>query len=66
MKVTFPLAFEMVNQRRPPRSTHCGVLEFTAEEGKVYVPHWVRPSASGLWAWRTGTLSTAGATFVRR
>lgn len=24
------------------RSTHCGVLEFVAEEGVVYMPHWVR------------------------
>eukprot|EP00955_Chlamydomonas_euryale_P119130 366574-Chlamydomonas_euryale.AAC.4 len=23
------------------RSTHCGVLEFVAEEGVVYMPHWV-------------------------
>eukprot|EP00983_Pelagomonas_calceolata_P092658 1157693-Pelagomonas_calceolata.AAC.4 len=23
------------------RSTHCGVLEFLAEEGVVYMPHWV-------------------------
>jgi ubiquitin fusion degradation protein 1 len=24
------------------RHTHCGVLEFIAEEGVVYMPHWVR------------------------
>lgn len=24
------------------RITHCGVLEFVAEEGVVYMPHWVR------------------------
>ena len=23
------------------RQTHCGVLEFCAEEGRVYVPRWV-------------------------
>jgi ubiquitin fusion degradation protein 1 len=23
------------------RSTHCGVLEFIAEEGKTYLPTWV-------------------------
>jgi hypothetical protein len=23
------------------RSTHCGVLEFVADEGKVFIPHWV-------------------------
>lgn len=21
--------------------THCGVLEFVAEEGRCYLPHWV-------------------------
>lgn len=24
------------------RHTHCGVLEFIAEEGVIYMPHWVR------------------------
>lgn len=23
------------------RSTHCGVLEFVADEGKIYVPYWM-------------------------
>ena len=23
------------------KSTHCGVLEFSAEEGISYVPHWI-------------------------
>ena len=23
------------------RETHCGVLEFVADEGKVYLPYWV-------------------------
>ena len=27
------------------RSTHCGVLEFIAEEGVVYMPHWVSVQA---------------------
>ena len=26
---------------RNGRSTHCGVLEFIAEEGVVYMPHWM-------------------------
>lgn len=26
------------------RSTHCGVLEFVAQEGHVYLPRWVRPA----------------------
>jgi len=24
------------------QKTHAGVLEFIAEEGRVYLPHWVR------------------------
>jgi ubiquitin fusion degradation protein 1 len=24
------------------RTTHCGVLEFIAQEGHVYLPRWVR------------------------
>ena len=27
-----------------PRRTHVGVLEFTAEEGKAYVPYWIMQS----------------------
>jgi len=27
------------NQTR--RETHCGVLEFSAEEGKMYMPYWM-------------------------
>lgn len=23
------------------RNTHCGVLEFVADEGKIYLPYWV-------------------------
>jgi ubiquitin fusion degradation protein 1 len=26
--------------------THVGVLEFVAEEGRCYLPHWVSPSIS--------------------
>jgi len=25
-----------------PRFSHCGVLEFVAEEGRAYLPRWVR------------------------
>ena len=31
-----------VENRRDGRSTHCGVLEFVADEGMVYLPYWVR------------------------
>ena len=26
------------------RETHCGVLEFVADEGRIYIPYWVRNS----------------------
>lgn len=25
------------------RTSHCGVLEFIAEEGMIYMPYWVGP-----------------------
>jgi hypothetical protein len=31
-----------VENRRDKRSTHCGVLEFVADEGMMYMPYWVR------------------------
>lgn len=34
-----------VESRGNGRSTHCGVLEFSADEGMVYMPYWVRPAA---------------------
>ncbi len=30
-----------VESRSNGRSTHCGVLEFSADEGMVYMPYWV-------------------------
>ena len=38
-----------VQNRGSAKSTHCGVLEFSADEGMVYMPYWVRrmaPSAA--------------------
>lgn len=32
-----------VSNNSTGRSTHCGVLEFIAQEGHVYLPRWVRP-----------------------
>eukprot|EP00924_Labyrinthula_sp_SR-Ha-C_P005103 snap_masked-scaffold_1-processed-gene-21.20-mRNA-1 protein AED:0.02 eAED:0.03 QI:0/-1/0/1/-1/1/1/0/325 len=42
MEVTYPLQFKLTNKYSQPEvSTHCGVLEFTAAEGKAYLPYWV-------------------------
>jgi len=35
-----PMIFQMTN-KSAARSTHCGLLEFTADEGRVYVPYWI-------------------------
>lgn len=41
LHITYPMLFEMTNGQKQ-RTTHAGVLEFVAEEGKVYLPNWVR------------------------
>ena len=35
------MLFNVAN-RQTGRSTHCGVLEFIADEGHCYLPYWVR------------------------
>jgi len=34
------MLFKLTNARQK-RSTHCGVLEFVADEGKCYIPNWM-------------------------
>lgn len=41
LHIEYPMLFKVEN-RRNSRSTHCGVLEFIADEGMVYMPYWVR------------------------
>ena len=40
LHITYPMLFELLNGQAETH-THAGVLEFVAEEGKVYLPHWV-------------------------
>ena len=40
LNIVYPMLFKLTN-RRGKRHTHCGVLEFVADEGKVYIPYWV-------------------------
>ncbi|KAI9725976.1 MAG: ubiquitin fusion degradation protein [Chrysothrix sp. TS-e1954] len=40
LHITYPMLFELFNGAKE-RSTHAGVLEFTAEEGKIYLPFWL-------------------------
>eukprot|EP00042_Codosiga_hollandica_P038347 m.311615 g.311615 ORF g.311615 m.311615 type:complete len:380 (+) comp55364_c0_seq3:110-1249(+) len=36
-----PWMFSVKNIRQPAHVTHCGVLEFVAEEGRAYLPSWM-------------------------
>lgn len=40
LNIEYPMLFKIVNKSRN-RSTHAGVLEFVADEGKIYIPYWV-------------------------
>lgn len=40
LNINYPMLFKLVN-KNTARVTHCGVLEFVADEGKVYLPLWV-------------------------
>ncbi|XP_073948190.1 ubiquitin fusion-degradation 1-like isoform X2 [Choristoneura fumiferana] len=40
LNIEYPMIFKLTN-KKTKRSTHCGVLEFVADEGKVYLPHWM-------------------------
>ncbi|XP_063605288.1 ubiquitin recognition factor in ER-associated degradation protein 1-like [Penaeus indicus] len=40
LNIVYPMLFKLTN-RRANRNTHCGVLEFVADEGKVYIPYWM-------------------------
>nr|XP_023025158.1 ubiquitin recognition factor in ER-associated degradation protein 1 isoform X2 [Leptinotarsa decemlineata] len=40
LNINYPMLFKLVN-KKTNRVTHCGVLEFVADEGKVYLPLWM-------------------------
>lgn len=40
LNIVYPMVFKLTN-KKTNRITHCGVLEFVADEGKVYLPYWV-------------------------
>jgi ubiquitin fusion degradation protein 1 len=66
LHITYPMMFELQNGAKD-RMTHAGVLEFIAEEGKIYLPFWVsKPDPSmcsnGAKTW----LSTAHANITAR
>ncbi len=40
LRIDYPMLFEVHNSSTS-RTSHCGVLEFVAEEGMIYMPYWV-------------------------
>jgi hypothetical protein len=40
LHIEYPMLFEVQNVAAE-RTSHCGVLEFIAEEGMIYMPYWV-------------------------
>ncbi|XXG80875.1 hypothetical protein AAC387_Pa09g1645 [Persea americana] len=40
LHIDFPMLFELHNPATN-RVSHCGVLEFIADEGMIYLPHWM-------------------------
>lgn len=40
LHITYPMLFELINGKAS-KMTHAGVLEFTAEEGRCYLPFWL-------------------------
>eukprot|EP01135_Chromosphaera_perkinsii_P007191 Nk52_evm5s744 gene=Nk52_evmTU5s744 len=40
LNIQYPMMFEISNPSAQ-RTSHCGVLEFIAEEGKVHLPYWM-------------------------
>lgn len=40
LHIDYPMLFELRNAATE-RVSHCGVLEFIAEEGMIYMPYWV-------------------------
>jgi hypothetical protein len=41
MHVEYPMMFEVSNPVAQGFKTHCGVMEFSAEEGVAVLPHWL-------------------------
>lgn len=52
LHIDYPMLFELRNQGAE-RVSHCGVLEFIAEEGMIYMPYWVGIYCGPLYkAWK--------------
>ncbi|KAL6766383.1 hypothetical protein ACKKBG_A35820 [Auxenochlorella protothecoides x Auxenochlorella symbiontica] len=40
LQIDYPMLFKVEN-RQSGQATHCGVLEFIADEGMIYMPYWM-------------------------
>lgn len=40
LEISYPMMFRVTNTKTN-KFTHCGVLEFNAQEGRCYLPHWM-------------------------
>jgi ubiquitin fusion degradation protein 1 len=40
LNIVYPMLFKLM-PKEGEKYTHCGVLEFIAEEGRIYVPYWM-------------------------
>ncbi|XP_006818061.1 ubiquitin recognition factor in ER-associated degradation protein 1-like [Saccoglossus kowalevskii] len=40
LNIVYPMLFKLTN-KKTDRMTHSGVLEFVADEGKIYLPYWL-------------------------
>ncbi|CAG5124694.1 unnamed protein product [Candidula unifasciata] len=40
LNIQYPMLFKLTN-KKSNRETHCGVLEFVADEGRIFIPYWM-------------------------
>lgn len=40
LHIQYPMLFKLSNKSKA-RETHCGVLEFVADEGRIFIPYWM-------------------------
>ncbi|KAG2233562.1 hypothetical protein INT48_009349, partial [Thamnidium elegans] len=45
LNISYPMLFKLTNEKEKKQS-HAGVLEFIAEEGRVYLPQWIQPQST--------------------
>lgn len=41
LEISYPMMFELTNPHYQELRLHCGVLEFIAQEGMIYLPYWI-------------------------